>query len=35
VIYRGPGSKLFLRINDNQPGNGSGAFQAHVEVYQD
>jgi hypothetical protein len=32
-IYRGAASKLFLRINDDTPGNGWGAFQCHVEVY--
>jgi hypothetical protein len=34
-IYRSgtDGSKLFLRINDDIPGNGSGAFTLHVEVY--
>jgi hypothetical protein len=38
LIYRPPagvgGSQLWLRINDNTPGNGWGAFSAHVEVYQ-
>jgi hypothetical protein len=32
-IYRGNASKLFLRVNDDSPGNGWGAFQVHVEVY--
>ena len=25
---------LYLRINDDQPGNGSGAFQCVVQVYR-
>jgi hypothetical protein len=27
--------ELFLRINDDVPGNGSGAFQCLVQVYRD
>jgi hypothetical protein len=27
--------ELFLRINDDTPGNGSGAFEALVQVYRD
>ncbi len=26
--------RLFLRINDNTPGNGSGAFQCNVKVWR-
>lgn len=32
--HRGNPGKLFLRINDNRAGNGSGAFDVHVEVYE-
>lgn len=32
--YRGRNSRLFLRINDDAPGNGSGAFTCHVAVYR-
>jgi hypothetical protein len=32
-IHRGRPSKLYLRINDDKPGNGSGSFQVRVEVY--
>jgi hypothetical protein len=27
--------RLYLRINDDVPGNGNGAFQAQVAVYRD
>src|SRR3954449_4729994 len=31
----GPGeTSFFLRINDNAPGNGSGAFNVHVMVWR-
>ena len=31
----GPGeTRLFLRINDNFPGNGSGAFTVHIMVWR-
>jgi hypothetical protein len=26
--------RLFLRTNDNQPGNGTGAFNAHIQVWK-
>ncbi|SRR6266436_3242061 len=26
--------KLFLRINDDVPGNGSGAFTCHIQLYR-
>ncbi|GAA1769853.1 hypothetical protein GCM10009712_17230 [Pseudarthrobacter sulfonivorans] len=32
-IHRGGPSKLYLRINDDRPGNGWGSFQVRVEVY--
>lgn len=32
-IHRGRPSKLYLRINDDKPGNGWGSFQTRVEVY--
>lgn len=32
--HRGDPAKLFLRINDNRPANGNGAFDVHVEVYE-
>lgn len=28
------GGKLFLRINDDVPGNGSGAFTCHIQLYR-
>lgn len=31
--HRGNPAKLFLRINDNRPANGNGAFDVHVEMY--
>lgn len=34
-VYTGRDSRLFLRINDDAPGNGNGAFTAHIEVYRD
>lgn len=34
-IYRGdPTRRLRLRINDDAPGNGEGAFTAHVQVFR-
>ncbi|HMV47695.1 MAG TPA: hypothetical protein PLD20_34725 [Blastocatellia bacterium] len=31
----GPGqTRLFLRINDNIPGNGSGAFNVRIQVWR-
>jgi hypothetical protein len=31
----GPGeTRLYLRINDNSPGNGSGAFNVKIEVWR-
>ena len=31
----GPGeTRLFLRINDNRPGNGSGAFNVRIQVWR-
>jgi hypothetical protein len=32
-VYQGPGSKLYLSINDDKPGNGNGAFEVTVQVY--
>jgi len=28
-------SRLYLRINDDRPGNGNGAFTANIQVYRD
>lgn len=33
--YRGRNSRLFLRINDDAPGNGSGAFFCNIQVYRE
>jgi hypothetical protein len=34
-VYNGPRpERLFLRINDDTPGNGSGAFDCEVEVFR-
>ena len=33
-IYNGPGSRLYLRINDDVPGNGSGEFKCHIQVWR-
>lgn len=33
-IYDGPPVRLYLRANDDVPGNGNGAFTAKVEVYR-
>jgi hypothetical protein len=32
--YFGSGTHLYLRINDDSPNNGEGAFQANVQVYR-
>jgi hypothetical protein len=29
----GPGTRLYLRINDDRPGNGSGAFTVHIRAW--
>ena len=29
------GGELYLRINDDTPGNGTGAFQCDVQLYRD
>jgi hypothetical protein len=34
-IQNGGDSKLYLRINDDTPGNGSGSFTANIQVYRD
>ena len=30
--YNGPPGRLFLRTNDNMPGNGSGAFAVYIQI---
>lgn len=34
LVYQGPGDKLVLRINDDSPANGSGAFHCRVQVWR-
>lgn len=34
TFYRGRGSRLSLRTNDDRPGNGSGAFQCKIQQYR-
>ncbi|GAA0906028.1 hypothetical protein Vau01_095320 [Virgisporangium aurantiacum] len=31
-LYTGAGTYLYLRINDDRPGNGSGALDVNVQV---
>jgi hypothetical protein len=33
-VYTGKNSRLWLRINDDEPGNGNGGFQCRVLVYR-
>jgi hypothetical protein len=33
-IHNSGDSRLYLRINDDAPGNGSGEFTAHVQVFR-
>jgi hypothetical protein len=34
TFYRGRGSRLSLRTNDDRPGNGSGAFQCTIQQFR-
>lgn len=34
-IYFGRNSRLFLRINDDSPGNGNGSFFCQIQVYRE
>src|SRR5215207_323394 len=33
-VHTGGDSRLFLRINDDAPGNGNGSFTAHIQVFR-
>lgn len=33
-VYQGPGSRLYLRVNDDTIANGNGAFQCSVVVWR-
>jgi hypothetical protein len=33
-VHSGPPGRLFLRTNDNNPGNGSGSFSVGIEVFR-
>lgn len=33
-VYTSRGSRLYLRINDDTPGNGNGGFNCRIEVYR-
>ena len=34
TVHSGGDSRLFLRINDDTPGNGNGSFTAHIQVFR-
>jgi hypothetical protein len=34
IYYRGNASRLYLRTNDDMPGNGSGAFNCAVQQFR-
>ncbi len=34
VMYFGQGSRLYLRINDDHPGNGNGAFDCRIQQFR-
>jgi hypothetical protein len=34
-FYLGRNSRLYLRINDDSPGNGDGSFFCHIQVYRE
>ena len=33
-VHSGPPGRLFLRTNDNNPGNGSGSFSVSIEIFR-